>query len=296
MSNEGFSTAATPDIAQAASLADQALFERGLVRSRTQAQQLIRAGQVLLNNEKLVKVSAPVFAEDELSIHGSDSYVSRAAHKLVFALEGFEVEVQGKECLDLGTSTGGFSQVLLERGAERVLGIEVGHGQLAAELAKDDRLVLLEGFNARELSRDTVLERLGDQLFSFVPSVIVGDLSFISLRYILPPLVDFVPDAAEFVLLLKPQFEVGRTRVRGGIVTDPADRLSAIQDIVELAQQLGLSFQGILPSPIRGMNGNYEYLLHLNRLPANNQAELETEIAQIIRSESSTDKGGEKRI
>lgn len=262
------------------------LVERGLARSRTQAQQLLRAGQVLLNGEQLTKRSQLIHPTSELTVVSADHYVSRAAHKLIAALDAFQIPVSGQHCLDLGTSTGGFTQVLLERGAAHVLGIEVGHGQLAAELQDVANFDLLEGFNARELSQATVTEGLGDHYYDYRPELVVGDLSFISLRYVLPNIADYAAQGAQTVLLVKPQFEVGRTRVRGGIVTERADRIEAIIGVCAAAAEVGLHWAGLHPSPIRGSNGNYEYLLWLNRTSTTNQAELEERVAFVTHNEA----------
>jgi 23S rRNA (cytidine1920-2'-O)/16S rRNA (cytidine1409-2'-O)-methyltransferase len=197
----------------------------------------------------------------------SDHYVSRAAHKLLAALDAFPVTVAGTFALDVGASTGGFSQVLLERGARHVVALDVGHGQLSPVLATDPRVTVIEGFNARELTAAALAEAAGT---TERPSLVVADLSFISLRTVLPALVDTVGTGADFVLLIKPQFEVGRTGIREGIVRDPALREEAVNDVLWAAWDLGLPTAGLIASPLAGMSGNHEYLVWFNAADGTN--------------------------
>jgi 23S rRNA (cytidine1920-2'-O)/16S rRNA (cytidine1409-2'-O)-methyltransferase len=239
---------------------DVALSERGLARSRSHAAKLIDAGAVMVNGSPASRASTVVRETDALTVAAPDHYVSRGAHKLVAALDAFDVDPRDRVALDAGVSTGGFSQVLLERGAERVLAIDVGHGQLAAELANERRLILKEGVNAKNLSKES-MATLFDRA---EPDLVVADLSFISLLHVLPALKEVAAPGSDFVLLVKPQFEVGRTGVREGIVRDPALRADAVAAVMWGAYDLGLGTAGLIPSPIAGSHGNREYLLWLN--------------------------------
>jgi 23S rRNA (cytidine1920-2'-O)/16S rRNA (cytidine1409-2'-O)-methyltransferase len=239
---------------------DAALAERGLARSRTHAATLIAAGLVSVDGRPAVKPSLKVDEHRELTVAASDHYVSRAAHKLIAALDGFGVDPAGRVALDAGASTGGFSQVLLERGALRVLAVDVGHGQLAADLFGAPGLVLVEGCNVRSLDRATLASLTGT---AEPPSLVTADLSFISLTTVLPALVATADDGADFVLLVKPQFEVGRTGVREGIVHDAPLRSEAVANVLWAAHDLGIGTCGVMSSPIAGTRGNHEYLVHL---------------------------------
>lgn len=239
---------------------DVALAERGLVRSRTQAAKLIAAGSVTVNGLPAQRASALVADSDELAVVEADHYVSRAAHKLIAALDAFAVDPRGLLALDAGVSTGGFSQVLLERGARCVLGVEVGHGQLAPELAADPRLVLQEGINAKALTPGTMERLFGES----APELLVADLSFISLRHVLPAFAGIADPAGAMILLVKPQFEVGKSGVREGIVRDPVRRAEAVAAVMWGAYDLGWGTAGLIPSPIAGSHGNREYLLWLS--------------------------------
>nr|WP_314842843.1 TlyA family RNA methyltransferase [uncultured Microbacterium sp.] len=239
---------------------DAALAARGLARSRTHAATLIADGLVSVSGRPVVKASTPVSDSDELSVAGADHYVGRAAHKLLAALDGFGVDATGRLALDMGASTGGFTQVLRERGARRVLAVDVGHDQLAPAIAADPGVVLVEGFNVRHMTPESLREATGEP---DAPDLIVGDLSFISLELVLPAVTGVAAPASDIILLVKPQFEVGRTAVRGGLVTDPATRADAVSRTVWSAWDSGLGMLGILPSPILGTHGNSEYLVHL---------------------------------
>ncbi len=205
---------------------DAAIPARGLARSRTAAAALILAGRVTIDGVPVVKASTPVTASSHIVVDAEDEWVSRAALKLVGALDAFGVDPRGRTVLDVGASTGGFTQVLLARGASRVIALDVGHGQLAPAIAIDDRVAVVEGVNARNLTRDDylALDPAAERT-----SLVVGDLSFISLRMVLPALVAAVP-ADEFVLLVKPQFEVGRTGIREGIVRSASLRQDALDE------------------------------------------------------------------
>jgi 23S rRNA (cytidine1920-2'-O)/16S rRNA (cytidine1409-2'-O)-methyltransferase len=240
---------------------DVALTVRGLARSRTHAHRILRDGLVTVDGRPVLKPSAPVRPKQAIAVAGIDHYVSRAAHKLIGALDEFGVDPAGRAALDVGASTGGFTQVLLERGASSVVALDVGHAQLAPAIRSDPRVTTVEGVNARYLT--------GEQLSSLAPDasridLVVGDVSFISLTMILPALVESVPAGADFVLLVKPQFEVGRQGIREGIVHDPRLRADAVTGVLWAAHDLGLGTAGVSPSPIVGTNGNREYSVHLS--------------------------------
>ncbi|WP_460773298.1 TlyA family RNA methyltransferase [Microbacterium sp. GXF7504] len=236
---------------------DAELAARGLARSRTHASTLIADGLVTVNGRSVVKASASVAPDDELLVAGADHYVSRGAHKLLAALDAFGIDVAGRLALDMGASTGGFTQVLRERGAERVLAVDVGHGQLAPAIAEDPGVVPVEGFNVRFMTPESLRGATG---VAERPAVITGDLSFISLQHVLPAVRAVVSDDADVVLLIKPQFEVGRTAVRGGLVTDPVLRAEAVETVLWSAWDQGLRTRGVCGSPLPGTHGNVEYL------------------------------------
>lgn len=239
---------------------DAALAARGLARSRSHAATLISEGLVSVNGRPVVKSSTPVDDAADITIAGTDHYVGRAAHKLIAGLDGFDIAVQGRLALDMGASTGGFTQVLRERGARRVLAVDVGHGQLAPTIAADPAVIAVEGYNVRYMTAENLADATGERE---APDLIVGDLSFISLELVLPAVAAVAAPASDILLLVKPQFEVGRTAVRGGLVTDPATRADAVARTVWSAWDIGLGMLGILPSPILGTHGNAEYLVHL---------------------------------
>ena len=239
---------------------DAALAARGLARSRTHAATLIAEGLVSVDGRPVVKSSTPVAESAVLEVAASDHYVSRAAHKLVAGLDAFGVDVSGRLALDMGASTGGFTQVLRERGAEPVIAVDVGHGQLAASIAADPGVISIEGFNVRHMTAESLAEASG---IAARPSVITGDLSFISLAHVLPAARAVAADDADLVLLIKPQFEVGRTAVKGGLVTNPTLRADAVARVLWSAWDAGLGTCGIISSPIVGTHGNSEYIAHL---------------------------------
>ncbi|WP_055483677.1 TlyA family RNA methyltransferase [Sphaerimonospora mesophila] len=240
---------------------DSELVRRGLARSREQAAGLIRAGRVSVAGRPAGKPATQVDTATAIVVaeipEGPD-YVSRGAHKLLGALEAFEgLTVAGRRCLDAGASTGGFTDVLLRHGAAHVLAVDVGYGQLAWSLRTDERVTVMERVNVRDLTPDMVGEP---------PTLIVGDLSFISLRLVLPALAACAAETAEFALLVKPQFEVGRERVGpGGVVRDPLLRAEAVADVAAAARSLGLTVKGVTASPLPGPSGNVEYLLWLGK-------------------------------
>lgn len=234
--------------------ADVLLVERGLAASRAEAQAAIAAGQVRADGKPVTKASQRLNDMVEVDYAPAHPYVSRAALKLAAALDAFDVSPAGRICLDLGASTGGFTEILLARGAAKIYAVDVGHGQLHPRLAKDERVILREGINARALSAHDVPE---------APSLVTADVSFISLKLALPPALALAKPAAWLIALVKPQFEVGRARIgKGGIVRDDADRQAALDDIANwLSVEQGWSVKGSLESPLPGADGNREFLL-----------------------------------
>ena len=239
--------------------ADVALAARGLARSRTEGAALIRAGQVLLDGRPVRRPSDRVAADATLRLRDpGPRYVSRAAHKLVSALEAFpDVGVAGRRALDAGASTGGFTQVLLERGAERVAAVDVGHDQLAPPVRADPRVLVREGLNVRDLTAEDIDGPV---------DLVVSDLSFISLRLVLAPLAGVCRPGAELLLMVKPQFEVGRRALpRSGVVTDPDARRDAVVGVAAAALGAGLAPHGLARSGLAGQDGNAEFFLRLRR-------------------------------
>jgi 23S rRNA (cytidine1920-2'-O)/16S rRNA (cytidine1409-2'-O)-methyltransferase len=249
---------------------DAALGERGLARSRTHAARLIAEGLVTVDGTAQVKPSFRVGENQRIEVAETDHYVSRAAHKLIAALDAFGIDPRGRLALDAGASTGGFSQVLLERGAKHVLAIDVGHGQLVSKIQENVALTSVEGFNIRDITREWVSAQMQSPEF---PNLVVADLSFISLGLVLAPLRDSVDAAADFVLLVKPQFEVGRGGIHEGIVRNQGLRQDAVTNVLWAAWDLGLPTAGIIPSPIAGNAGNREYLVWLSVASGTNPTE-----------------------
>jgi 23S rRNA (cytidine1920-2'-O)/16S rRNA (cytidine1409-2'-O)-methyltransferase len=246
---------------------DVALAARGLARSRTHAATIIAEGLVTVDGRGVARASVKVRDAQQLAVAGADHYVSRGAHKLVAALDAFSLAVAGRAALDVGASTGGFTQVLLERGAASVIAIDVGHGQLAPSLQTEPRLLSFEGINARELTADVLAGLVGHPVR---PDLVVGDLSFISLAQVLPALAATAAEDADFVLLVKPQFEVGRTGIKEGIVRDPVLRTEAVTNVLWAAYDLGVGTAGFVASPIAGGHGNLEYLVWLSAAVGSN--------------------------
>lgn len=233
---------------------DRALVERGLVRSRNQAQALIAAGEVRIDGEVATKASTPVAPDAPITVDAIP-WVSRAAHKLLGALDGSGTQV-GSRVLDAGASTGGFTQVLLSRGAEVVYAVDVGHGQLSAEVRDDPRVVVREGLNLRDLT----LADLDDRPVELV----VGDVSFISLTLLLAPLLGVTAPGGCALVLVKPQFEVGREALgRGGLVTDPNLREQVLARVISDAERIGWRCDWQAPSVLPGGDGNVEYFIRL---------------------------------
>ncbi len=253
---------------------DAALVARGLARSRTHAAKLIADGLVSVNSKSVIKAATKVSETDDVRVDGGDHYVSRAAHKLLLALDSFGVDPAGKTVLDVGASTGGFTQVLLERGAQHVIALDVGHDQLANELRADERVTVVEGFNARDLTRETLAGASG---YPNPVPLAVTDVSFISLGYVFGPIASVLTETGELIALIKPQFEVGKTAVKGGLVTEKATRADAAARVLWEAWDTGFGVAGFIASPILGTHGNAEYLVHLKKGAGDNpSAWLET--------------------
>lgn len=240
---------------------DAELVRRGLARSRDQAGELIRVGSVTIAGSVArkaatqVDIGAPIVVDTR---HSGPGYVSRGGHKLAGALEVFPgLRIRGRRCLDAGVSTGGFCDVLLRGGAEHVVAVDVGYGQLAWTLRNDDRVTVLERTNVRDLDAIAVGRAVG---------VVVADLSFISLTAALPPLTACATAEADYLLLVKPQFEVGRERLgSGGVVRDPGLRAEAVRRVADGAHASGLGVRGVTASTLPGPSGNVEYFLWLSR-------------------------------
>jgi len=232
---------------------DQLLVHRGLASSRSRAQSLIMRGKVRIDGRIVTKSGTRVSEENLLEVEQEEHpWVSRGALKLQAALDTFSVDVEGWDCLDVGASTGGFTDLLLDRGARRVIAVDVGHNQLDWKLRRDDRVHVMEGVNARYL-------RPGDLPFDV--DLAVFDLSFISLRLVVPPVLVFLRPAGLLICLVKPQFEAGRTQVgKGGIIRDEPLRRHVIDGVVASLRDLGLELLGVVPSPITGQKGNREEL------------------------------------
>jgi 23S rRNA (cytidine1920-2'-O)/16S rRNA (cytidine1409-2'-O)-methyltransferase len=235
---------------------DQLLVERGLAPSRARAQSLILAGVVRADGVVVDKAGKAVAVDASVEIVEADHpWVSRGGVKLAAALDAFGLSPAGLHCLDVGASTGGFTHVLLDRGAAQVVALDVGRGQLDWRLRQDGRVVVREGINARNLAREDLPGPFG---------LVTVDVSFISLRLVLPALAPLLAESADLVALVKPQFEAGRTQVaKGGVVRDPAVREDAIARVLAAARELGLDCLGRIPSPISGPAGNVEELVHL---------------------------------
>ena len=257
---------------------DAALAARGLARSRSHAARLIADGLVTIGGRPASKQSLVVADDEHIVVEQTDDYVSRAAAKLIHALDAFGIDPEGVRALDVGASTGGFSEVLLRRGARAVIALDVGHGQLVDPVRSDERVAVVEGVNARDLTAELLASSSG---VDWAPELVVGDLSFISLTHVIPAVRSAVSPNADFVLLVKPQFEVGRTLVKQGIVVDPDARVDSIQRVLAAAAEVGLLAVGVLSSPITGLHGNHEYLVHLSPRTGRHPSEWTDEIRRI---------------
>jgi 23S rRNA (cytidine1920-2'-O)/16S rRNA (cytidine1409-2'-O)-methyltransferase len=242
---------------------DKLLVERGLAESRTKAQAMVMAGVVLVNEQRVEKPSDQVVPDAPIRIKHADDpasrYVGRGGLKLEAALREFQIDVRGLVCLDVGASTGGFTDCLLQNGAAKVFAIDVGHNQIDWRLRNDPRVEVREGVNARYLE---------PQDFPVQFALVVVDVSFISLTKVLPAIVPLMCEGS-LVVLIKPQFEVGRGEVgSGGVVRDEEKRIKAVNNVNEFASTLGLKTEKTIESPITGADGNVEYLAHYSYYPA----------------------------
>ncbi|HXD16643.1 MAG TPA: TlyA family RNA methyltransferase [Vicinamibacterales bacterium] len=234
---------------------DQLVVEKGLAPSRERARALILAGQVNVDGQPQTKAGTQVDAAADVTLIAPDHpYVGRGGLKLAHALEAFGIAVEGREALDIGASTGGFTDVLLKRGATRVIALDVGHGQIDWTLRNDPRVVVIEHFNARRLQ------------LSDLPGpvdLVTIDVSFISLRQILPVVPPLLRGGADVIALVKPQFEAGRGEIRKGVIRDAEVQSRVVDEVSAAAREVGLSPVASTPSPITGAKGNVEFLLHL---------------------------------
>jgi 23S rRNA (cytidine1920-2'-O)/16S rRNA (cytidine1409-2'-O)-methyltransferase len=240
---------------------DQLVFERGLAPSRERARALVLAAQVTVDGQPISKAGAQVESDADVALLTPDHpYVGRGGLKLAHALDVFHVDVTGREALDIGASTGGFTDVLLQRGAVRVVALDVGHGQLDWKLRNHPRVVVIEHFNARHLT----LANLPAPV-----DFVCIDVSFISLRQIFPVLPPILNPGADVVALVKPQFEAGREEVRKGVIRDPVVHGRVVEEVAGAAAAIGLASLATAPSPITGQKGNVEFLMHLRRMERN---------------------------
>lgn len=235
---------------------DKALVNRGIAPSREAAQLMIEEGKIAVRGMICIKASSLIDPNSDISVMGSLKYVSRGGLKLEAALDNFNISVEGKTAIDVGASTGGFTDCLLQRGAGRVYCVDVGYGQLAWKIRQDKRVVVIERFNARHLSPEIVSEGA---------DLAVIDVSFISLTKIIPSVMQALDPKAEIVALVKPQFEVGKGEVgKGGIVRDEDKRMKALRAISEFFASCDLNVKGLMQSPITGQRGNVEYFIYAN--------------------------------
>ncbi len=237
---------------------DKVIKHRRLIRSRSRAQRMIEAGRVKVDGQIIARPGHPIDPEAEIEILAYEQYVSRGGEKLEAALEQFRIDPSGKVCLDVGASTGGFTDCLLQRKAAKVYAIDVGHDQLHPNLRRDPRVVVREGLNARYLEPQDVDDPIG---------LVTIDVSFISLKLILPPLAEILAPGGELVALVKPQFEVGVEKLPSdGVVKSDADRQAVLEEIRQFVEdETPWAVENEMPSPITGEKGNVEYFLHLKR-------------------------------
>ncbi len=235
---------------------DRRLCELGLAPSRERAKEYIQNGQVFVNSAPVQKPAFEVTDTDTVELRGETlNYCGRGGLKLERALEAFDIDVSGLTCLDVGASTGGFTDCLLQHGAKKVICVDVGHGQLAEKLMNDPRVINFEGVNVKDLTPDLLPER---------PDLAVSDLSFISVTFAAAALSSILSEGSPAILLIKPQFEAGsRYLTKHGTVTDKAAHFDVLSRLTERFNSLGFSVEGLIPSPIKGGSGNIEYLSHL---------------------------------
>ncbi len=243
-------------MAKAKNRLDLSLVDRKLVKTRTRAKAIIMAGRVFVNNNMVDKPGTQVCQDDSIIVKGDDiPFVSRGGLKLEAAINKFKLNVKGFTCLDVGASTGGFTDCLLQRGAKKVFAVDVGYGQLAWKLRKDPRVVPIERKNIRHLSEDTLPVKV---------DLITIDTSFISLKIVVPAAIRFMKKKGIILALIKPQFEVGKGMVgKGGVVKNPRAHKSVINSLTAFFKDMGLISKGIVPSPILGPKGNKEFVIYL---------------------------------
>ncbi len=237
---------------------DQFLVENGYFESRTRSQAAIMAGQILVNEQKIDKAGTLVDIDSKIRILGEKlKYVSRGGLKLEKALDGFKIDPSGMVCLDIGASTGGFTDCLLQRGAAKVYAVDVGYGQLDLKVRNNPKVVVIEKTNARYLRPEDIPDKA---------ALAVIDVSFISLAKILPAVFDLLSEDGQVVALVKPQFEAGKDQVgKGGIVRDDTTRQEVLQKVIKEAEAIGFTFVASCDSPISGADGNREFLIHLRK-------------------------------
>jgi 23S rRNA (cytidine1920-2'-O)/16S rRNA (cytidine1409-2'-O)-methyltransferase len=237
---------------------DAALVERGFFPNSDQAARAVMAGQVYIKGQPVSKPGTPVAPDSDISLAAKEKYVGRGGLKLEAALDHFHIDPSGLVCVDIGASTGGFTDCLLQRGASLVHAVDVGHSQLHWRLRGDSRVLCREGFNARFLEPSDLLPP---------PVLAVGDVSFISLTAILPAVFKILPEGSDAVFLIKPQFEAPKGSLPpGGVIRDDSMRLACIEKIRNFVEQSGQQWLGCIPSPITGHDGNVEYLAHIKRV------------------------------
>ena len=233
---------------------DKLLVEKGYVDTRSKALGMIMAGDVLIDGKPVTKAGTPVDEFSSILLKETPAYVSMAGGKLVAALDAFGVDLTGRVAIDIGASTGGFTDVMLQRGAARIFAVDVGHAQLHWRLRNNDKVICLEGVNARNLEPSTITHPCDIATF---------DVSFISLKLVVPPVLKVLSPNSDIIALIKPQFEAGRHQVsKGGIVRDIDVANKVISDMKNFFISLGLDVSGTIPSPVKGVKGNQEYLIH----------------------------------
>ena len=253
---------------------DQLVFDKGFTESRERAKTTIMAGLVYVNGQKADKPGMPVDPEAQIEVRGEAlPFVSRGGYKLDKALKVFPVDPAGKTCIDCGASTGGFTDVLLQHGAAKVYAVDVGYGQLAWKLRQDPRVIDLERTNLRYVTREQIPEEI---------DLAVMDVSFISIRLVLPAVKELLKPGADYICLIKPQFEAGREEVgKKGVVRDAAVHERVVTEILNFAKEIGFSVRGLDFSPIRGPEGNIEYICHLKNEPL---PSAEPDVAAVVRA------------
>jgi len=237
---------------------DKILVDRGIVKSRERARALIMEGNVLVDNAPVTKAGAMINPDSSITLKSEDiPYVSRGGLKLEAAIKHFNVSLENKVAMDVGSSTGGFTDCMLQRGAKKVYCVDVGYGQLAWLLRNNPRVILLERTNIRHLEREKIPDNI---------DIATIDASFISLTKVLPKVLEFLKDGGEILALVKPQFEVGKGEVgKGGIVREEEKRLSAVDSVKTEMERIGLQAIGVFESPVAGQKGNIEYFLYLKK-------------------------------